>query len=429
MDRRFYDAYQRIHNDLISDEFRVQLGQQSHFKRELYGAVEDFGINRDQYKITDRGLAREFHNGLLEIAETHGTGLTEEEFTERFQKKRGELFSNWLGTTPDRYTIVFPIMIRSKNFPDDVELHGSKAEQIEDSRWDDFLSTAKDADDSNFSSFFDELPNNYSDHPLTRREWTYLKVDFEARDEFYALSTVTDLVELRLAEINFFDQLWVAGMPQPAGSDRPSNEKWSRLQEPPFYLIFEDSNFLTYQGDYDYRRPIDLLHFSHAEDVDEISDIPTFNYAADKGTYEGHILSALLAYQDGITERSVRQSFFSFWRGIEILSNTSNFEEMVDRGEFTISYYNEGDNSLRPELQRAIDEIVNIRHKLVHEGLKTEVHQGHRNGAKLLLDSLLFLYIDKYGEWEIDDMGSFLKHGVEYQEKIRFISTLLKDLS
>jgi hypothetical protein len=187
--------------------------------------------------------------------------------------------------------------------------------------------------------------------------------------------------------------------------------------------------------DFDYRRSVGRFHFNHADDVDEISDIPTFDYDADKGTYEGYIVSALLAYQDGITQRSVRQSFFSFWRGIEILSNTSDysnasdFDKMVDRGEFALSYHHDMDDSLRPELKRAIEEIEEKRHELVHEGLKTEIHQGHRNGAKLLLDGLLLLYIDKYGQWDLNGMSSFLKHGVEYQEKVQFLTTLLTDLS
>ncbi|MFC7137547.1 hypothetical protein ACFQRB_16105 [Halobaculum litoreum] len=116
------------------------------------------------------------------------------------------------------------------------------------------------------------------------------------------------------------------------------------------------------------------FHFNHTDNVDTISDIPTFDYDADKGTYEGYLISALLAYQDGITERSVRQSFFSFWRGIEILTNTSNysnagdFDKMVDRAEFALSYHHDGDDSLRPELKRAIDEIEEKRHERFMKG-------------------------------------------------------------
>jgi len=429
MDKRFYDAYQWIHQDPVSGEFRVQMGKETPFRKDLFKAVQNFGIDRDQYKISDRGLAREFHEALLEIAEANGTDLSEHEFNHRFRSKRGDLFSSWLGSAPSSYSLVFPIMIRSHNFPDQVELYESKAQQIDDSRWDDFLSAAKSAEDSNFRSFLDELPNDYSDDPLQRREWTYLKINIDARDEFYAIYRVSELIELRFAEINFFDNLWGAGMPQPASSDRPPNEKWSTLQEPPFYLVFRDGNFVTYRGmDFDYRRSIGILHFSQA-DVDQISEVPIFDYNAGNGTFEGNLVSALLAYQDGITERSVRQSFFSFWRGIEILSKTSNFGEMVDRGKFTISYQRDGFGSMRPSLKEAIDEIEDIRHELVHEGLKTEVHRGHRNGAKLLLDGLLLLYIENYDDWDLDDMASFLKHGVDYQDKIQFITTLLRDLS
>lgn len=430
MDSDYYDAYQLIRQDPRDGEYRVRLGQEPKFRRYLSRAVRDFGIDKDQYRLTDRGLFIEFYDLFIEIAEDHGIDLSEDQFNNEFQSERGELFSDWLGTDPDTYTVVFPIMIRSHNFPDEVELYESKAEQIDDDQWDTFLHAAKESEDSNFDTLLDELPNDIqSDHPLDRREWTYLKVDIEGRDKFYPLFRVIDLVELRFAEINFFDQLWAAGMPQPAGSGRVPYEKWSRLQRAPFYLIFQGGDYITHHGiDYDYRRSVGRIHFSQA-DVDEISEIPTFDYDADKGTYEGYIVSALLAYQDGITERSVRQSFFSFWRGIEILSKTSNFGKMVDRGEFAVSYHHDGDSSFLPETREAIEEIVDIRHELVHEGLKTEVHQRHRDGAKILLDGLLYLYIQKYGEWDIDNMASFLKHGVEYQDKIQFVSTLMNEFA
>jgi hypothetical protein len=54
------------------------------------------------------------------------------------------------------------------------------AEQIDDNQWDNLLDAAREADDSNFDTLLDELPNDIqSDHPLDRREWTYLKVDIE----------------------------------------------------------------------------------------------------------------------------------------------------------------------------------------------------------------------------------------------------------
>lgn len=430
MDSRFYDAYQLIQKNPWNDEYHVKFGQATEFRWRLFRAVRDFGIDKDQYRLTDRGLFSEFYDLFIEIAEDHGTNLSEDQFNNEFRSKRGELFSDWLGTDPNTYTVVFPIMIRSQYFPNEVELYESKAEQIDDDQWEEFLYTAKESDDPNFDAFLDELPNDIqSDHSLDQYEWTYLKVDIDGRDKFYPLSRVIDLVELRFAEINFYDQLWAAGMPHPAGSGRAPHEKWSRLQRAPFYLIFQGGDYIAYHGiDYDYRRSVGMLHFSHA-DIDEVGEIPTFEYDADKGTYEGYIVSALLAYQDGITERSVRQSFFSFWRGIEILSKTSNYGKMVDRGKFAVSYHHNGDITFLPETREAIEEIIDIRHELVHEGLKTEVHQGHRDGAKILLDGLLYLYIQKYGKWEIDDMASFLKHGVEYQDRIRFVSALLNKFS
>jgi hypothetical protein len=129
MDRRYYDAYQLIRKDPIDGEYHIRLGQESKFRRCLSKAVQDFGVDRDQYSLTDRGLFNEFYDILIEIAEDRGTTLSEDQFNNEFQSKRGELFSDWLGTDPDTYTVVFPIMIRSQHFPDEVELYESKAEQ------------------------------------------------------------------------------------------------------------------------------------------------------------------------------------------------------------------------------------------------------------------------------------------------------------
>ncbi|ADQ69158.1 hypothetical protein ELS19_19985 [Halogeometricum borinquense] len=75
MDERFYDAYQRIWEPPGTDEVRVQMGQESAFKTNLYNAIRDLGLDRDHHRITNRGLSQKFHEGLIEIAETQGIDL------------------------------------------------------------------------------------------------------------------------------------------------------------------------------------------------------------------------------------------------------------------------------------------------------------------------------------------------------------------
>lgn len=94
MNERFYDAYQRIWESPRTDEVRVQMGQESAFKTNLYNAIRDLGLDRDHHRITNRGLARKLHEGLIEIAETHGTDLTEDELSAHFQNKKNNIFSN-----------------------------------------------------------------------------------------------------------------------------------------------------------------------------------------------------------------------------------------------------------------------------------------------------------------------------------------------
>ncbi|MFC7135471.1 hypothetical protein [Halobaculum litoreum] len=191
MDERFHDAYQQIWKRPGTDEVRVKMGRGSVFKRNLHGAIRDLGLERDYHRITNSGLFNKFADGLIEIAETHGTNLTEDEFNAHFQTKKEEIFSDWLGAPPATYTVVFPIMIRSKHFPDEVKLYESKAEQIDEARWEHYLTAAENDDDSDFGSFLDALPNDYSDHPLKRREWTFLMVEINARDQSYALRRVS----------------------------------------------------------------------------------------------------------------------------------------------------------------------------------------------------------------------------------------------
>ena len=412
----------------MTQEYEVELGQGNQFEGETAKAAEEFGLKKDQYRLTNYGLARKFQEILIDIAKENGTDLTEKKLQNEFNSKKGDLFSSWLAGTPNRYQVIFPINLRDTYIPDEINLIESKAMQVDYEVWkEDYFSVAVSADNSNFGSFVEEVPNDFTDNIYAERDWTYLSVEIEARDELFALWHVYEMVEMRIAEINYFDTLWEAGPRVPAGVDRAPNEKWSKLMVPPFYLVFRDSEFEIFGGiDYDYRRLAGPFHFYHSE-IKSIDDIPTFDYRKDANTYDGQISSGLLAFQDGITERKIRQSFFSFWRGIEILSGTNNFGEMVDRGRFSLIFHR-GDENLRPELEKAMKELVDMRHSLVHEGLKTEITSNHRNGAKILLDALLKLYIEKHAQWDIEETYSFLKHGSEYKEKLQFITSLLSNL-
>ena len=138
-------------------------------------------------------------------------------------------------------------------------------------------------------------------------------------------------------------------------------------------------------------------------------------------------VSGLLAFQNGITASSPQDSFFNFWRGLEWLSRAQG-EELLKRarGAFESDLL---DYRFTPEQRDAFEELREKRNSWAHEGVGVRISEQHQSVAKLLLESLIELYLHLWQEGRGSKYFSeFLKY-LSYSEKRRERTTsILSDV-
>lgn len=269
-------------------------------------------------------------------------------------------------------------------------------------------------DDDAYTRFLDrESPNTLEPDQYGNEIFTFWTVDYAARDGYYALSVVQEIVRLFVAKLNFVFHERQRGRSQPTNSDRPPYARWSPLQEPFFYLIFNGEDYVNYQPmDFDYRR----RSLASKETVDamerfqELPDLPVEN--DDRDSLDETLVNALFAYQDGITASTPQQSFFSFWRGMENLTHVEPEQRtrcIMERARPL--FETETEDEYVPQYQRdAVDELYQKRNHLAHTGPHIRIQESHRTVVKRMLDKLLTLHVDRYTEYDETDFKTFLIH-------------------
>ena len=204
-------------------------------------------------------------------------------------------------------------------------------------------------------------------------------------------------------------------------------ETWSALREPAFYLVFQDGEYQFLRPtDYGYRRTLKSSKGRNQE-AEEFYDLPKLE---ESNPVDRDLIGAFLAYQDGLTEPSTRKSFFSFWRGIERLSQTDHPKSAVtERCRFAFEYAR-SDEMVHPTHEKAHDEIHDKRNMVAHEGMGVGadifVGDDHRNYTKKLLDGMIELYLQHRLEFDQEDFETFLEYGVEYREGAGKIISILQ---
>jgi len=376
----------------------------------------------DRYRLSKKTLIEAYEDAVIELAnETHEQD--DIDFEGEFQKKKTEILCSTLGAELKTYTIVFPLNLRAEAIPDSFSMMETEIVEISEEKWKgEYEKPARDADETSLNAFLEESPNNLEERDGLGGKFTFWKMEYEARDHHYALSQIPKIVRLFLGKFNFVLYKWSAGVPQPAGGDKPPNARWSQLKEPFVYLVFEGDEYQNYWPyDYDLRRHSEGIRGDIEERMSYLKNLP--DLPAERSNLEGVdelLVNALLAYQDGITETSTHQSFFAFWRGLENLSQIGRSESnkvVVDRAVFALENVTDR-STVRPELKEAIDQIHQKRNELTHEGPHTGISQHHRSASKILLDALLELYFTYYEKgYSKEDFRVFLKYGALSEEE------------
>ncbi|WP_458186354.1 hypothetical protein [Haladaptatus sp. NG-WS-4] len=207
----------------------------------------------------------------------------------------------------------------------------------------------------------------------------------------------------------------------------------TELKEPFVYLVFDGEEYLNYWPyDYELRRSSEGGRRDMAERIERFENLPGLSASReDLAEVDESLANALLAYQDGITESSVHQSFFAFWRGMENLAQVEQGQKkevVVNRAIFALENVTEK-GIVRRELREAIDEIYNKRNDLVHEGPHSGISQDHRKAAKILLDSLLELYFLYYEEeFSKEEFRLLLDYGTRDPEEREMTVEILRKI-
>lgn len=359
-------ALERLRYDIENQEYRVQVGMGTKLQRILDDYIEaETNFSSQRHKLTKHTLIPAFQDAIIEIAEeTHEQDNPD--LDSLFEEKKVKVLRDTLGRNLTTYRVVFPLNLRpGESMPDSFSMPEAEFERISEEEWrEDYDEPARENDESSLVAFLRESPNDLYESDGLGGIFTYWRTGYEARDHHYALSRIPEIVRLLLGKMNFV--LWKrsAGVPQPANNERPPNARWSQLKEPFFYLVFEGDEYLNYWPyDYDLRRNSEGGRRDLSERIEKFNEFP--NLSADREDLSGvdeSLANAVLAYQDGITESSVHQSFFAFWRGIENLAQVEpgqDNEVVVDRGLFALDSMTEK-GVVRRELQEAIEEIYTV---------------------------------------------------------------------
>jgi hypothetical protein len=143
-----------------------------------------------------------------------------------------------------------------------------------------------------------------------------------------------------------------------------------------------------------------------------LTSAPTFQ---DKQPLDGRLLNSIKEFQAAMTEPSERESFFEFWRGIEILTLVEEGEKMTEVVERAAALIDWGDPVLgRIRRQRAQQK----RNEYVHEGAGLRVTTADRNLVKTLHSTLINHYFDKRDEWEYEEMKFVLDNFTTNEDEI-----------
>lgn len=417
------EAFECLRFDPIDEDYRVRSGMGSRFGHILDDYIDDeTNFDPQQHKISRTTVVQAFHETVLEVAED-----TREEddpdYEELMEAKKGDVLRETIGRDLESFTIVFPLNLReASSIPDSFSAPDADFERIPEDEWRDrYADPAVEADETSLSEFLEESPNDLYEHDGVGGLFTYWRTSYEARDHHYALSRIPEVVRLLLGKLNFV--LWKrsADVPQPARNTRPPNARWSQLKEPFFYMVFKDGDYLNYWPyDYDLRRSSEGGRRDLEDRIEEFRDIPEIPASReDLEDLDEILANAILAYQDGITESSVHQSFFAFWRGLENLAQVERGkknEAVVDQGIFALENMTEK-GVVRRELQEAIEEIYDKRNELVHQGPHTGISRYHRAAAKILLDVFLELYFTYYDDFDVEDYSRLLEYGTKTPEE------------
>jgi hypothetical protein len=376
--------------------------------------VENLNLSPDSLRISYDVLERELNKLLLEVKGS-------DDPAQQVQEKLSEFKERLYGWDLDEYTVAFPLNFHrnsSELLPDSPQVDDVVFERLPRSDWEERFMPDYDEEHQQYNrqdkleNFVEQSPNNI-DNPF----FTYWFVSYRARDEAYAIDHVAEQIEIFLGMMNY--SATFGRIQTYSHNPKPWPNRWGEVREPFIYLLLKDDEFVRHYWSSDATlREADSPHSLHEGMFESlIEDMPTFE---EEQPLDGRLLNSLRAFQAAITEPSERESFFEFWRGIEILTLVEEGEKMtevVNRAAAMLGWEN-------PEIGRIRRKRAqNKRNSYVHEGAGLRLTAADRNLVKTLHESLLNLYIDKRDEWGYEEMKFALEQFTGDEAQIENLRT------
>ncbi len=356
---------------------------------------EGLALDPDDFRINAERVEAELSHLLVDAKGEANPSQYVEDHLAEFKR---DLYAEAL----EEYIVAFPLnfdRMKRDLIPDTIQLDDVTFQRLSRGDWKDRFLPDLTAEhppasaEEKLDRFLERSPNDIDNH-----RFTYWFVEYKARDEYYAVNRVVDRLEVLLGMLNYSAEF---GRKQThSGSHGPWQDRWVDLRQPFIYLLHSNSGYEQHFWSSDPSlQEADKPH-SMQEDVFEtvFESLPTFE---DEQPLDSRLLNAFRAFQSAIIEPDERESFFEFWRGVEILT-------LVQREEPLLTVVNRASNLIKwenPEImQIRAERCREKRNAYVHEGAGLRVTVPDRNLVKTLLETLIDFYVERRTEWGVEEM-------------------------
>lgn len=372
----------------------VKQNLRPNFNYHIEELTDEVPFDSDDQKISEKSVVNSVEKIVKDVARD---GDPASSYRTQIQEYASEIICSEM----EEYTVYFALNLQDlQPIWSQFEIDGHRMDRISVKEWKNRLKDARE-DESVDSTIVQ------SQAQLTSEKHTYWKCGIKARDGIFATNSVLELVRSLLGKILYTFKRWRlvnAWRPDDLRSVRPS-----RVEEPWMLLGFENEHFEHCRiTDYEYREPVSLP-WANSEYTDTLEEIPSLNSSCE---YDNLLKNAFEAYYYAMSSKNTNQSFFTFLRGAEYLSRkdaSESADEVVDRGLFAYDRVSHAETSDR--FENIVSDFRNKRNKLAHEGMHVNVSKRQQQYAKILMDSLLTLYIISYDEFSMAEMDDFLRYG------------------
>ena len=357
--------------------------------------VENLSLDPDSLRISYDVLESELNNLLVEVKGA-------DDPAQQVEEKLPEFKERLYGWDLSEYVVAFPLNFDNRSselLPESPQVGDVVFERLPRSDWEERFVPDYDEHHDNYRrqkklmDFVDKSPNEL-DNPW----FTYWFTSYSARGEKYAVDHVVEKLEILLGMMNYsatFNRIQTL-----SHDPGPWPDRWGELREPFIYLVHKEDEFVRHYWSTDATlREADSPHSMYKDLFESLfEEMPTFE---EEQPLDGRLLNSLRAFQAAMTEPSERESFFEFWRGIEILTLVEDGErmsEVVDRAAAMLGWKDSELGRIRRNRAQS------KRNSYVHEGAGLQLTIADRNLVKSLHESLIDLYIDKRGDWGYEEM-------------------------